>query len=155
VLLLKLVVMVVMLTGLFFTVVPRVPGTLVIVAGAAMYGAFTEFAGFTPPLMLTLGILVVIAELGGRWLRVHLTRYAALSRSFCASSTIGNIGGILAADALFGPVIGFLIWELVVGKTLTPRWDSIRRVLVRLAAVAALRFACGLVMIILVLLYIF
>lgn len=153
-LLLKLVVLVIMLAGLVFTILPRVPGTLVILAGVLIYGLFTGFESFVPWVVMTLAVLVLTAEVGGRWLRVYLTKRYSLSRLFCASSTIGSIGGIVAADALLGPVVGVLLWELVAGKTLAPRWDTVSKVLLRLVAAAALRFGCGLLMIILAMVYI-
>ena len=66
------------------------------------------------------------------------------------NSTVGNIGGILAADALLGPVLGLLAWEFFAGRTLAPRWDTVGKVILRLAAVATVRFGCGILMIVLV-----
>lgn len=65
------------------------------------------------------------------------------------------MGGILAADALLGPVLGLIVWELIAGKALQPHGTTMGNMLFRLAAVAMLRFLCGLVMIGLVLMYLF
>lgn len=153
-LLLKLVVILLMLVGLVFTMFPRLPGTLIILGSAALYMVTAGQAVFPAWVAGALIVISFAAEVGGRMLRLHLTRRFALSRVFCVNSTVGNLGGVLAADALLGPVFGLLIWELFAGKTLAPRWDTVGRVLIRLAAVAAFRFGCGLLMIILVLVYV-
>ena len=101
-----------------------------------------------------LAVLAFAAEVGGRMLRLYLTRRYSLSRVFCVNSTVGNIGGILAADALLGPVLGLLAWEFFAGRTLAPRWDTVGKVILRLAAVATVRFGCGILMIVLVFVYI-
>ena len=153
--LLKLAVTLIMLMGLALTLVPRFPGTVIILLGAALYGALTSFDTATPWLWTAMLLLVASAEVGGRLLRVVLTRKFNLSREFCANSTIGNVGGILAAEALLGPVIGLIVWELIAGKTLQPRWDTVAKILLRLTAVAALRFCCGFAMMLLTWLYLF
>lgn len=152
--LLKLVIVIIMVVGLGLTLLPRAGGTLVICGAVALYALAAGQAIVPSWLWVVLVSLAAVAEIGGRLLRVRLTRRFSLSRLFCLGSTVGNAGGILAADALFGPVLGLLVWELVAGKTLAPRWDTVGRVLLRLAAAAAVRFVCGLVMIILALLYV-
>jgi uncharacterized protein YqgC (DUF456 family) len=152
-LLLKITVIIIMLVGLALTLMPRLPGTLVILGAAVLYlGA--AGAAAPPWVVAALVVLSFAAEVGGRMLRLYLTRRYSLSRVFCVNTSVGNIGGILAADALLGPVLGLVVWEFFAGKTLAPRWDTIARVLLRLAAVAAVRFGCGLLMIVLVLVYI-
>lgn len=152
--LLKLTVVLIMLVGLCMTLLPRAFGTLIIAGAAVLYAVVAGPAAVPPWLWAILALLAAVAEVGGRLLRVWLTRRYSLSRRFCLGSSLGNAGGILAADALFGPVVGLLVWELVAGKTLAPRWDVVGRVLLRLAAAAVVRLVCGLVMIILVLLYV-
>jgi uncharacterized protein YqgC (DUF456 family) len=152
-LLLKVTVILIMLAGLTLTLLPRMPGTLVIMGAAVLYLGATG-APAPPWVIAALVVLAFAAEVGGRMLRLYLTRRYSLSRVFCVNSSVGNIGGILAADALLGPVFGLVAWEFFAGKTLAPRWDTIARVLLRLAAVAVVRFACGLLMIVLVLVYI-
>lgn len=155
VLLLKLIVAFVMYLGLGCTLVPRVPGTVIILLGALVYGAFTNFTTFEPWQWAALFSLVAVAEIGGRVLRIYLTRSFPLTRTFAASSTVGSIGGVVAADAMLGPLIGLIVWELVAGKTLVPRGNTVAIMLLRLAVAALLRFVCGLAMIVIVLVYIF
>jgi len=143
-----------MLIGLAGTVAPRLPGTILIFSGALLFGLFSGFASFAPWIWLVLILLLAVAEIGGRWLRTLLTRQYSLTRLFSTNSVVANFGGILVADALLGPVLGIIVWELVAGKTLEPRGDTLTRILFRLAAVALLRFGCGLAMVIVVLMYV-
>ena len=155
VLLLQFFVTVVMLAGLLFTFVSKVPGTAVIMAGALLYGLFAGFYNIHEWVWVVLVFLVATAEIGGRLLRIVLTRRFSVSRRLSTDSTVANIGGIIVADALLGPVLGLIVWELIAGKTLQPRWDTILKILTRLAAVAVLRFACGLAMIVIIIVYVF
>ncbi|SMC59818.1 Protein of unknown function [Sporomusa malonica] len=143
-----------MLVGLLCTISAKLPGTLIILLGAALYGLFAGFLTFAPWIIVMLICLVVIAELGGRALRIYLTRNYPVSRVFSVNSVISHVAGMLASDALLGPVLGLVVWELVAGKTLIPRSDSVLSVLYRLAGVALLRFTCGLIMIVLINMYI-
>lgn len=152
--LLKLAVVFIMVAGLFLTLLPRACGTLVILGAVALYALAAGPPAVPVWVWAALAILAATAEAGGRLLRMGLTKRFSLSRRFCLSSTLGNAGGILAADALLGPVVGLLVWELIAGKALAPRWDAVGRVLLRLVAAAAVRFACGLAMIILVLIFV-
>lgn len=154
VLILNFVTMLFMNIGLLLTLTPRLPGTLIIAGSAFFYGVFTEFRTFGLWITQILLMLVVIAEIGGRVLRRLLTKHCLVSPVYSTDTTAGNFAGILASDAIFGPVIGTAMWELIVGKTLFPRWNSILKVLMRLAVSAALRFICGVIMIILISKYI-
>ena len=145
----------IMSVGLVLTLFPRYPGTVVVFAGAVLYGSFTEFRSFAPWLVETLVALIIIAEVGGRCLRLYLTRSFTLSRRFAVDSIVGNIGGVIVSNALLGPILGVVVWELVSAKTLEPRLTMIGKILGRLAGVAMLRLACGIVMSLLIGFYIF
>jgi len=155
VLLLKLAVTIVMLFGLVGTLVPKIPGTIIIFLAILVYGGITDFAGFAPWIWIALISLIVAAEVGGRWLRIYMTQRFSLSRRLSTSTAVAHLGGILAADALLGPVLGLIVWELIAGKALEPHSSTMSKILFRLAVVAALRFICGLAMIALTLMYLF
>lgn len=139
-------VMFLMLTGLMCTLLPRMPGTLIILAGALSYGYITEFAAFGEWTTLSLVILTIVSEVGGRLARTRLTRKFPFSPAFGSNITIGNVGGIIISDVLLG-FVGLFIWQLAVGKNIFPRWDTVSRILWRSSAAALLRFLCGLIMI--------
>ncbi|WP_425061199.1 DUF456 family protein [Sporomusa carbonis] len=144
-----------MLIGLLCTASKRFPGTLIILFGATLYGVITGFVTFTPVIAIILTVLAVVAEVGGRVLRIYLTQRYSVSRMFSVNSTVSHFAGMLASDVLLGPILGLVVWELIAGKTLIPRTDTISQILFRLAGVAMLRFVCGLTMIVLIIIYIF
>ncbi|MDR3562734.1 MAG: DUF456 family protein [Negativicutes bacterium] len=151
----KILAALIMMAGLFGTLVPRIPGTVLIFCGALFYGAVSGFYAVAPWIWTLLLVLLAVAELGGRWLRVVLTRRFSMTRLFATNSTIANLGGILAADALLGPALGLIAWELIAGKALEPRGNTVAKILLRLAAVAILRFGCGVAMVVVVIKYMF
>ena len=151
---LKVVVIFIMLIGLLGTLLPKVPGTLMIVGGAIIYSAFSG-VHFRSWLTAVLVVLMIIAEVGGRFLRYYLTYNSKVSLFYSANSTVGNAAGLIVANALFGPVIGLLIWEMLSGKTWTARSKEIAMVLIKAMSAAILKFFCGLIMIILILTYLF
>ncbi len=151
----KYLAMILMLVGLIGTLSPRIPGTIIIMVGALFYSLLVSYAGWQSGVIVTLVSLIILAEVGGRVLRIYLTRQFKVSRSFSTNTTISNVAGLLATDALFGPMLGTLIWEMIIGKTLLPRWNTVYRVIVRLVAAALLRFTCGIIMIIVIIKYIF
>lgn len=151
---LKLLIALIMLVGLLGTFIPRIPGTLIIAVGAILYSLLSG-AIFSKPLAVSLFILVITAELGGRLLRYYLTRKDKISLLYSANSTVGNFAGLIVAGALFGSIIGMIIWELLSGKTWTSKGKEIIVVLAKAMAAAIFRFMCGFVMIILILSYLF
>lgn len=133
----------------------KLSGTLIILLGTAIYGLSTDFVNFTPEIIKLLLLLSLLSELGGRILRIYLTKNIPVSRDFSVNSAVCHFGGVLASDALFGSVLGLSLWELVAGKTLLPHRDTIFQVLLRLIGVAVIRFVCGITMIVVTHLYIF
>lgn len=140
----------IMLTGLFCTLTQKVPGTCLILLGAVLYVAFTGYVNVTPWLVTLLVFISIIAEIGGRALRIYLTRKYSVSRIFSVNCTATHFAGMLATNALLGPMLGLVVWELFAGKTLIPHGDAVKNVLLRLAGVALLRFACGITMIVII-----
>lgn len=143
-----------MLIGLICTLFPRFPGTVIIFGGAIVYGYLTEFVSFELWMLISLVIIMVFAEVGGRWLRFYLTRWYSLSPQTSTNSAVGSIAGVFAADAILGPLLGMAFWQLIAGKTLSPRADTVFHVLGKLAIVATLRFMCGIIMIFIIFVYI-
>ncbi len=144
-----------MMVGLLGTLSVKLPGTLLILIGAAIYGISTNFVTFLPGTIYSLLLISVICELGGRRLRISLTDNCSISREFSVNSVVCHFAGMLAFTALLGSIMGFILWQLVAGKTLIPRSDTISQVLLRLAGVAGIRFVCGCAMIVIIHLYIF
>jgi uncharacterized protein YqgC (DUF456 family) len=152
-LIIKISIMLIMLIGQLCTLAPNFYGTVIILTAAGIY-AF--ILGFNLPLWVLLALLtlVAVAEVGARGLRFYLTKDYKVSRMYSVNTTVCNLTGVVVADALLGPLLGVVIWELVVGKALVPHIESISKVLVRLTILAALRFMCGIIMIIIICNYI-
>jgi len=151
----KLLVTFIMLVGLVCTTSVALSGTLIILLGAVLYGAVTGFLTFAPWTSAILLTLVITAEFGGRVLRTYLTRKNLVSCSFSVNGMISYVAGLLACNALLGSSIGLICWHLIAGKALMPRGDHVVQVLFHLSTVAALRFVCGIIMILLINIYIF
>lgn len=150
-LILKIIILVIMLIGLVCTLAPAFRGTLIILVSAGIYASIL---GILPiKLILVLVLLAVIAEIGGKWLSIYLTHDSEVSREYSVNTTVCNVAGIVVADAFLGALVGITVWELAVGKALLPRFDSIGKVLGSLMLVAALRFLCGIIMIMLIYMY--
>jgi hypothetical protein len=144
-----------MLIGLFCTFSVKLHGTIVILIGAVVYGIFTNFITFLP---WTIGLLLFISavsEIGGRMLRKTLTSKCSISRDFSVNSPVCHLGGMLAFTALLGSMSGFLLWQLIAGKTLVPHNDTISQILLRLIGVAGIRFVCGCVMMVIIHIFIY
>ena len=151
----KFIIAVLMFVGLVGTLIPRIPGTVIIVSAVLLYGITEGFANFEPWIIASLISLTVLAEAGGRWIRIRLTQRYPLSRKFSINAFAGNIAGIVVNDVLFGRTGGFILWQLIAGKIFYPRWDMVSTILSGLITAAAFRFFCGIMMIILVVIYIF
>lgn len=152
-LLIKFIVILIMLIGLICTLAPKLYGTVIILLAACVYALFIEISILPLWVAVSLFVLALTAEIGANGLRVFMTRHSEVSRIYSVDTTVCNLAGIVVSDALLGPLIGVTIWEVLVGKTLFPRIDSIGKVLVRLIITALVRLICGLIMIIIVVKY--
>ncbi|MGL5511910.1 MAG: hypothetical protein ACRDBM_01555, partial [Sporomusa sp.] len=74
---------------------------------------------------------------------------------FSVNGMISYVAGLLVCNALLGSTIGLICWFLIAGKALMPLENHAVQVLFRLSTVAALRFFCGVIMILFINIYIF
>ena len=151
----KFIVAALMFIGLISTLMPRIPGAAIILSAILFYGISNNFANFDVWIIASLISLAVLAEGGGYWIRIRLTRRYPLSRKFSINAFAGNIAGTVVADVLFGHTGGFILWHLVAGKIFYPRWDMVFTVMGELIKAAAFRLLCAITMIILVFVYLF
>jgi uncharacterized protein YqgC (DUF456 family) len=140
-------VLLIMFCGLFFTVMPKIPGTLIIFLTLISYAALNNFDNLSWQGLLFLTLLVIIAEVFCPVLRRYLTEKYPLSRLFSVDSLAGNAGGMVTSSMLFGPVLGQAIWQVVAGKSWLAKWKWVSRIIARLFLVALIRFGIGLTMI--------
>ena len=140
-------IMFIMLIGLFFTFMPKLPGNFIIFSVILFYGAITDFISFNLITIVTFSLLMLCGEVGTRWLRRKLTRKLVISPNFAANATAGNAAGMVASEAFMGSA-GWWVWQLIAGKNLFPRFDTIGQAFVKTGIAAAIRILCGLMMII-------
>lgn len=113
-----------LLVGLLGTVIPLVPGTILIFCGAAVN--FLALGSVGWPTLLVMGALMILSQV------VDFVSGAAGAKWFGASRW-GAIGGIVGAvvgiffgivGLLVGPLLGALLGELLAGKGLLPAGKS-------------------------------
>jgi hypothetical protein len=114
-LLLWAVVLALMLVGLVGTLVPILPGPVLILAGAFVHAVFT---GFTPISWGRLGILTVmtvVAYVFGNALIALGARHFGVSGWATAGVTVGLVAGLFFGPLgiLVGPVLGAVAGEFV------------------------------------------
>jgi uncharacterized protein len=115
---LGVVVAALMLAGLVGSVVPLLPGTPLVFAGALVYAVATDF---TP---VGLGRLVILAVLGiAGWALEHVAgalgaRRAGGGRAAVVGAILGALVGLAFAPLglLLGPILGAIAGELVSGR---------------------------------------
>ena len=153
-LILQLITLLIMFIGQICTLAPNVFGTLIIFGAASLYAFAIGFQGFSSWVFFSLLVITIVAEVVLRWLRIFLTKSYDVSRRYSVNATVGNLVGIIVADALLGSLVGVTIWELIIGRAFFPYFKRISKVLMRLFIIAALRFICGLLMITIIINYI-
>ncbi|WP_093794604.1 DUF456 family protein [Sporomusa acidovorans] len=139
-----------MMIGLFCTVSVKLPGTLLILLAVAFYGTATEFVSFSSRSVGLLLFISIVSELGGRILQSYWLAKFPVTREFSVNSAVCHLGGMLVCDLLLGANLGFVVWEMIAGKTFIPQSDTVIQVLLRLAGVAVFRFMCGFIMIVII-----
>ncbi len=136
-----------MLVGLVGTIVPLVPGTILILSGAVLNHFTVHAVGW--PTLLVLTALAVLAQL------LDLVSGAAGAKYFGATRW-GAIGGIIGAvvglffgviGIFVGPLVGALIGELLGGKGLLPAGKSTWGTFLGTTAGLVGKLAIGLLMI--------
>ncbi|MBP2628211.1 MAG: hypothetical protein H6Q68_2922 [Firmicutes bacterium] len=152
-LIINFMIILIMFIGLMCTLAPRLYGTVIILVAAGIYAVIIGVSVFPLWVAVSLLMLTLMAEVVINGLRIFMTRHCEVSRIYSINTTVCNLAGIVVADALLGALIGITLWELLVGKTLFPRFNSISKVLVRLILAAVLRLICGLIMTIIVVKY--
>lgn len=116
-----------MALGLAGTVVPGIPGVLLVFGAAALYGIVSDFKAFSPLWLLPMGAIAATAT------AIDFIAAPAVARRFGASkwgligATVGMIVGLVAGGplgALIGPLIGAVALELIFGRTLRGAFRS-------------------------------
>ncbi len=136
-----------MLVGLAGTVVPLIPGTVLILAGAILVHAFVGAVGWST--LIALVVLAILAQaldivsgsLGAKWFGA--TRWGAIG------GILGAIGGLFFGliGIFVGPLVGAVVGEVLGGKGILPAGKSGWGTLVGTTAGIIGKFAIGVIMI--------
>lgn len=136
-----------MLVGLAGTVLPLIPGSVLILCGAVLNYFTLESVGWVTLLGLTMLMLlaqaldIVSGSIGAKWFGA--TRWGAIGA--LAGGVVGLFFGI--PGILLGPLCGALVGELLGGKGILPAGKSTWGTLVGTTAGIAAKLGVGLVMI--------
>jgi uncharacterized protein YqgC (DUF456 family) len=106
---------VLMLVGIAGAVLPGIPGTPLILAGAVIYAFATNWSPIGLPQLAILAALMALAEIAG-YLSVALgTRRAGGSRWAIVGAIVGALAGMAFAPVglLVGPLVGAIAGEML------------------------------------------
>lgn len=107
---------VIMLAGIAGTVLPILPGTVLILLGALFYAAVEGFQIVGWPTLLVLAVLTVIATTADIWAGGLGARAGGASGWSLLAGMVGGLVGLVffsLPGAIAGTVLGVLIGELV------------------------------------------
>ncbi|MGC1480078.1 MAG: DUF456 domain-containing protein [Chthoniobacterales bacterium] len=136
-----------MVLGLLGTVVPLIPGSILILAGGILSHVFLHAVGWPTLIALTVLMLlsqaldIVSGSLGAKWFGA--TRWGAVG------GILGAIVGIFFGliGIFVGPLVGAVVGEVLGGKGILPAGRSGWGTLVGTTAGIIGKFAVGLIMI--------
>lgn len=117
---LALVALAVMAVGLAGSVIPGLPGVLLVFAAAAGYGLLNGFERFNPGWLLPMGLIAAAATAFDFIAQPAVARRFGASKWGVIGAVAGLIAGIIAGGplgALVGPLVGAILFELLFGRT--------------------------------------
>lgn len=111
--------MVLVLVGMVGTVVPMIPGTILIFGGALLYGFLEGFESVGWPTLVVLGLLTLLATSADIWATSVGARLGGASGWSIVGGLIGGLVGMVVLTlpgALIGAVVGVLVVEMARAK---------------------------------------
>lgn len=137
----------IILTGLACTLIPRLPGNLMLGAGLCLYGASIRQSFFFETVFFLLLLLISMAEIGSRLLKKILLKEYQEQSDIGITMIIGNIGGMIASEFAFG-FAGQILWQFVAGKSIFAQWKLLSQIAWKAFYVALWRLGCGIAMVV-------
>ena len=136
-----------MLVGLVGTIVPLIPGSVLILCGAVLNHFTLQTIGWRTLIALTILMLfaqaldIISGSLGAKWFGA--TRWGAIG------ALVGGVVGLFfgLAGIFIGPLVGALVGELLGGKGILPAGKSTWGTLVGTTAGIVAKLGIGLIMI--------
>lgn len=106
----------IMLVGLLGTVLPVLPGTVLILLGALFYAVLDGFQSIGWPTLLILGLLTIVATTADIWVGGLGARAGGASGWSILAGLLSSLIGLIffsLPGAVIGAVLGVLISEIV------------------------------------------
>ncbi len=108
--------MILVIVGLIGTVVPGIPGTILIFLGALLYGFLEGFQAVGWPTLVVLGLLTVVATTADVWATSVGARLGGASGWSIVGGMVGGLVGLLVftlPGAIIGALVGVLAVEIL------------------------------------------
>jgi uncharacterized protein YqgC (DUF456 family) len=106
----------VMLVGLIGTVLPMLPGTILILLGAFLYAVVDGFQVVGWPTLVVLGLLTLLATTADIWASSAGAKLSGASGWSIVTGLIGGLIGLVVLSlpgAIIGAVAGVLLTEII------------------------------------------
>jgi uncharacterized protein YqgC (DUF456 family) len=106
----------IMLVGVVGTVLPIIPGTILIFAGALLYALVEGFQSVGWPTLVVLGILAAVATTADLWASSIGAKLGGASGWSVLIGLVGGLVGLVVFNlpgAIIGAVLGVLLTEIV------------------------------------------
>lgn len=112
--------LVVMIVGIAGTVIPVLPGLILVFCAAFAYGIFDAFQHITPTVLVILGFLTVVGIAVDYFAGVIGAKRFGASRYGTWGAIIGGVAGVfvLPFGLLLFPPLGVILGEMLSGKPL-------------------------------------
>ncbi|MDD3828794.1 MAG: DUF456 domain-containing protein [Anaerolineae bacterium] len=108
--------MILVIVGLIGTVVPGIPGTILIFLGALLYGFLEGFQAVGWPTLVVLGLLTVVATTADVWATSVGARLGGASGWSIVGGMVGGLVGLIVftlPGAIIGALVGVLAVEIL------------------------------------------
>ena len=105
-----------MLIGLIGTVLPIIPGTILIFAGALLYALVDQFQAVGWPTLVVLGVLTVVATTADLWVSSIGAKIGGASGWSVLIGLLAGLAGFMIFNlvgAIIGAILGVLLTEIV------------------------------------------
>lgn len=113
-----IIVIALFLIGLAGTILPTLPGNILIFVGALVYGIFTQFEEVTPWVLTALGVISIGAQVLDYLAEAYGARRFGATKYGIWGAIIGGIVGLMVLNILgllLGILLGAIIPEIILG----------------------------------------
>ncbi|MGR3318708.1 MAG: DUF456 domain-containing protein [Candidatus Anammoxibacter sp.] len=139
-----------MLAGLAGTIVPIIPGTPIIWAGAFIYAVSSGFEDITWNVLIVFGILTVFTLIADFFANMYGAKKFGASKWGIIGSTVGMIIGAITTGVIgliVGSFLGAVVFELLLGRKFKDAFNAGLGAFIGFLAGSLLKLIIGFVMI--------